>query len=65
MRMYMRYAEAHGYKVRISNLLEGEDAGIKSVTMEIDGDYAYGYLKGETEFTASSVSPRIMLKVNV
>lgn len=47
MRMYMRYAEAHGYKVRISNLLEGEDAGIKSVTMEIDGDYAYGYLKGE------------------
>lgn len=47
MRMYMRYAEAHGYKVRISNLLEGDEAGIKSVTMEIDGDYAYGYLKGE------------------
>lgn len=47
MRMYMRYAEAHGYKVRVSNLLEGEDAGIKTVTMEIDGDYAYGYLKGE------------------
>lgn len=47
MRMYMRYAEAHGYKIRISNLLEGDEAGIKSVTMEIDGDYAYGYLKGE------------------
>lgn len=47
MRMYMRYAEAHGYKVRVSNILDGDDAGIKSVTMEIDGDYAYGYLKGE------------------
>ena len=47
MRMYMRYAEAHNYKVRISNILEGDDAGIKSCTMEIDGDYAYGYLKGE------------------
>lgn len=47
MRMYMRYAEDHGYKVRISNILDGDDAGIKSVTMEIDGDYAYGYLKSE------------------
>ena len=47
MRMYMRYAESHGYKVRVSNILEGDDAGIKTVTMEIDGDYAYGYLKGE------------------
>src|SRR5574344_766802 len=47
MRMYMRYAEAHDYKVRISNILDGDDAGIKSVTMEIEGDYAYGYLKGE------------------
>ncbi len=47
MRMYMRYAEDHGYKVRISNLLEGEDAGIKSVTMELEGEYAYGYLKSE------------------
>lgn len=47
MRMYLRYAESHNYKVRISNLLEGDEAGIKTVTMEIDGDFAYGYLKGE------------------
>ena len=48
MRMYMRWAEAHGYKVTISNILEGDDAGIKSVTMQIEGgDYAYGYLKSE------------------
>ena len=48
MRMYMRWAEAHGYKVTISNLQEGEEAGIKSVTMEIDGgEYAYGFLKSE------------------
>ena len=47
MRMYMRYAEAHGYKVRISNLQEGDEAGIKTVTMEIEGDSAYGYLKSE------------------
>ena len=48
MRMYMRWAEAHGYKVTISNLQEGDEAGIKSVTMEIEGgEYAYGYLKSE------------------
>ena len=48
MRMYMRWAEAHGYKVPISNLQEGEEAGIKSVTMEIEGgEYAYGFLKSE------------------
>ena len=47
MRMYMRYAEAHGYKVSISNLQDGDEAGIKTVTMEIEGDYAYGYLKSE------------------
>ena len=47
MRMYLRYAESHGYKVRISNLLEGDEAGIKTATLEIDGDFAYGYLKGE------------------
>lgn len=47
MRMYMRYAEAHGYKLTITNLQEGDEAGIKTVTMQIEGDYAYGYLKSE------------------
>ena len=54
MRMYMRYAEAHGYKCTISHLQDGDEAGIKTVTMEIEsvtiditGDYAYGYLKSE------------------
>ena len=48
MRMYQRWAEAHGYKVSISNLQEGDEAGIKSVTMQIEGgEYAYGYLKSE------------------
>ena len=47
MRMYMRWAENNGYKVRISNVLDGDDAGIKSCTIEIEGAYAYGYLKSE------------------
>ena len=48
MRMYMRWADAHGHKVTISNLQEGDEAGIKSVTMEIEGgEYAYGFLKSE------------------
>ena len=48
MRMYMRWAEAHGHKVTISNIQDGDEAGIKSVTMEIEGgEYAYGYLKSE------------------
>lgn len=48
MRMYMRWAEAHGYKVTITDMLEGDEAGIKSVTMTIEGgEYAYGYLKSE------------------
>ena len=49
MRMYIRWAEAHSHKVTISNLQEGDEAGIKSVTMEIEGgEYAYGYLKSES-----------------
>ena len=48
MRMYMRWAEAHGYKVTITDMQEGDAAGIKSVTMTIEGgEYAYGYLKSE------------------
>ena len=47
MRMYMRYAEAHGYRCTISHLQDGDEAGIKTVTMEIEGDDAYGYLKSE------------------
>ncbi len=47
MRMYIRWAEQHGYKVRESSLVPGEDAGVKNVTLEIEGDYAYGYLKSE------------------
>ena len=47
MRMYQRWAEAHKYKVHISNYIDGDEAGIKTVTMEFEGDSAYGYLKGE------------------
>ena len=48
MRMYMRWAEAHGYKVTITDMQEGDEAGIKSVTMTIEGgEYAYAYLKSE------------------
>ena len=47
MRMYTRYAERNNYKVAISSMLDGEGAGIKSVTMQIEGDFAYGYLKSE------------------
>ncbi len=47
MRMYTRWAERHGYTVQILDLLPGEEAGIKSVAMEIRGEYAYGYLKAE------------------
>lgn len=47
MRMYMRWSEAQGYKVTVTNLLEGDEAGIKSVEMTIEGEYAYGYLKSE------------------
>lgn len=47
MRMYMRWAEANNYKVTVSNLQDGDEAGIKTVTMQLEGDFAYGYLKGE------------------
>ncbi|MDD4920462.1 MAG: peptide chain release factor 2 [Bacteroidales bacterium] len=47
MRMYIRWGERNGYKVRVHNILEGEEAGIKSCTLEFEGLYAYGYLKAE------------------
>jgi Protein chain release factor B len=47
MRMYSRYAERHNYKTKFNNILDGDMAGIKSCTMTIEGDDAYGYLKGE------------------
>jgi len=46
-RMYTRWIENHGYKSRILDLQPGEEAGIKSITMEVQGEYAYGYLKAE------------------
>lgn len=47
MRMYLRWCEKHGYKTSISNILEGDEAGIKSCTVNVEGDFAYGYLKSE------------------
>ena len=47
MRMYMRWAEDHKYKLSVANLLEGDEAGIKSCTLNIEGDFAYGFLKSE------------------
>ena len=46
-RMYQRWAERQGYKCEITNLQDGDEAGIKTVTMQIDGEMAYGYLKSE------------------
>lgn len=47
MRMYIRWAENKGFKVEVVDILPGEEAGIKSATLTITGDYAYGYLKAE------------------
>ena len=46
-RMYTRFAERMGFQVKLLDLLDGDEAGIKSVTFEVSGDYAYGYLKSE------------------
>jgi peptide chain release factor 2 len=48
MRMYIRYGERNDFKVKELHYLPGDEAGIKSVTLEFTGDYAYGYLKGES-----------------
>ncbi len=47
LRMYTRWAESRGFQVEVVDLLPGEEAGIKSVTVEVKGDYAYGYLMAE------------------
>jgi peptide chain release factor 2 len=48
MRMYMRYAERKGFKVSELDFLAGEEAGVKTVTLQMEGDYAYGFLKSES-----------------
>ncbi len=47
LRMYLRWAEKRGFKTTITDMMEGEEAGIKSATVEIEGPFAYGYLKAE------------------
>lgn len=47
MRMYLRWAERNNMKIRVSDIQDGDEAGIKSCTIEIEGDFAYGYLKAE------------------
>jgi len=46
-RMYLRWADAHAYATEILDLSEGEEAGIKSITISVDGEYAFGYLRSE------------------
>lgn len=48
MRMYLRYGEKHKYKVREIHMVQGDEAGIKSVSLEFTGDFAYGFLKSES-----------------
>ena len=48
MRMYLRYGEKHNYKVKELHMVQGDEAGIKSVILEFSGDYAYGFLKSES-----------------
>ncbi|MCQ2149724.1 MAG: peptide chain release factor 2 [Bacteroidales bacterium] len=48
MRMYIRWGERNGYKMTTTELVEGDEAGIKSTTVEFEGDFAYGYLKAES-----------------
>lgn len=48
MRMYLRWAERNGYKTTVTDMLEGEEAGIKSATIQVEGEYAFGYLKAES-----------------
>ncbi len=47
LRMYIRWAQSHGYNVKLTDRVDGNEAGIKSATLIVEGDYAYGYLKAE------------------
>ena len=47
MRLYLRWCEKHGYKTSVAHIIEGDEAGIKSCTINVEGDFAYGYLKSE------------------
>ena len=57
LRMYTRWAERNGFETRILDILDGEEAGIKSVTVEVTGEYAYGFLKSEKAFTGLCAFP--------
>ena len=57
MRMYLMWADKNGYKVKELNYQDGDVAGIKTVTLEIEGDYAFGWLKGEMAHRLVRISP--------
>lgn len=63
-RMYTRWAERKGFTLEVLDYLDGDEAGIKSVTFQVNGENAYGYLKSEKEYTASCASPPSMHREN-
>ena len=59
LRMYTRWGEAHGYKVKVLDYQAGDEVGVKSCTLEFEGEYAYGYNKRQTTFASVFVSPAV------